>query len=102
MFDVADVVDLAAQVEVEQVQAIAHAGPAKIFQSFDHLGDKQAELAAYATGLLPASRALGGQLHAHADARFDVVQLGVFDDQLQLAEFLYDGDDVLTDFGRQD
>ena len=69
---------------------------AEILQCVDHFGDEQAELGAHAAGLFPAAGALGGELHAHADARFDVVNLGVLDDQFQLAEFFDDGDDVLA------
>ena len=102
VLDVADIVDLAAQVEVQQVHAVAHAVLAEVFQGIDDFVDEQAELGAHAARLFPAARALGGELHAHADRRLDVVQLGVFDDQFQLAELLDDGDDVLADLGRED
>ena len=69
VLDVADVVDLAAEVEVEQVEAVAHAVVAEVFQGVDDFADEQAELGAHAAGLFPAAGALGGELHAHADAR---------------------------------
>src|SRR5207244_2409419 len=102
VLDVADVVDLAAQVEVEQVQAIAHVVSAEVFEGFHDLGNEEAELGADAAGLFPAARALGGELDAHADGGFDVVELRIFDDQLQLAELFDHRNDVLADFGGED
>ena len=61
------------------------------------LGDRQAELRSEAAGRLPAAAAARGELHAHADLRPDAGFLGVFDDQLQLGEFLDDRDDVAAD-----
>ncbi len=102
MLDVADVVDLAAEMEVQKIEAIAHARAAKIFERFDHFGNEEAEFRSHATGLFPATCALGRELYAHADAWFYVVKLGVLDDQFQLAEFFDHGDNVLPDFRRED
>ncbi len=87
---------------MEEVQAVAHVVAAEVFEGFHDLGDEEAELGADAAGLLPAASAFGGEFHADADGRFDVVELGVFDDELQLAELLDHGDDVLADLGRED
>lgn len=87
---------------MEQVKAVAHAVLAEEIERVDHLGDEQAELAPHAAGLFPPPGTLGRQLHPHADARLDVVQLGVLHDQFKLAELLDHRDDVPADFRRQD
>src|SRR5205085_4449802 len=75
VLDVADVVDLAAEVEVQEVEAIAHAVLAEVFERLHDFGDEESKLGADAAGLLPAARALAGELHANTDARLDVVLL---------------------------
>ena len=65
--DLADVGDLAAQVEVQQLQAVVHARALQLLERSQHFGDGQAELGAVAAGRLPAARAAAGQLDAHAD-----------------------------------
>jgi hypothetical protein len=102
ILDVADVVDLAAEVEVEQVEAVAHVIAAEVFEGFHDLGDEEAELGADAAGLFPAACAFGREFHPDADGGLDVVELGVLDDELELAEFFDDGDDVLADLGGED
>ena len=67
--DVADVGDLAAEVEVQQLQAVGHAARLQVLERLQHLGERQAELGAVAARRLPAAGAAGGQLDAHADAR---------------------------------
>ena len=102
VLDVADVGDLAAEVEVDQLQAVGHAALLEVVDRFEHLGQGQAELAAEAGRVLPAAGAARGQLDAHADDRTDLPLLGVADDGLQLGELLDDGDDVLADLAGQD
>src|SRR6185437_5914014 len=102
VLDVADVVNLAAQVEVQQVHAVAHAMLAEIFQGIDDLSDEQAKLRSHAARLFPSARAFGRKFKAHDDRRLDVVKLGVFDDQFEFAEFLDDGNDVLANLGGED
>ena len=99
---VVDVVDLAAQVEMEQVEAVAHFVLAEEFEGVDDFGDKQAKLGADAAGLLPTPRPARGELDADTDRRLYVVQLGVFGDQFQLAELFDHRDDVAADLGGQD
>ena len=67
VLDVADVGDLAAQVEVDQLQAVVHAAGLQVLERLQHLGERQAELGAVAGADSPPARARGGQLDAHAD-----------------------------------
>jgi hypothetical protein len=89
-------------VEVQQVEAVAHAVVAEEVEGLDHFGDEQAELRSHAAGLFPAAAATRGELHAHADAGLDVVGLGVLDDQFELAELFDDGDYIAADLGGED
>ena len=82
VLDVADVGDLAAQVEVDQLQAVGHAALLEVLEGLQHLGERQAELGAVAGAGLPAAGAARRQLDAHADDRPDVQLLGIADDQL--------------------
>ena len=77
---VADVVDLAAEVEVQQVEAVAHAVLAEEVEGVDDFGDEQAELGTHAAGLFPRARAAGGQVQSQGDGRGDVMLLGVLHD----------------------
>ena len=81
VLDVADVGDLAAEVEVHQLQAIGHVALLEVLEGFQDLGQGQAELGAIAGAGLPAAGAAGRQLDAHADRRADVQLLGVADDR---------------------
>ena len=55
--DDADVGDLAAEVEVEQLEAVLHAARLQLLEAAHDLGDGQAELRPEAAGRLPASAA---------------------------------------------
>ena len=57
VLDVADVGDLAAEVEVDQLQAIGHAALLEVLERFEDFGEGQAELGAEAGARLPAARA---------------------------------------------
>ena len=80
--DAADVGDLAAEVEVDQLQAVGHVALLEVLDGLQHLGQRQAELGAEAGADAPAAGPARGQLDAHADDRPDVQLLGVADDQL--------------------
>ena len=95
--DDADVGDLAAEMEVQQLEAVLHAARLQLLEPAHDLGDGQAELRAEAARRLPASAAARGELHAHADLRPDAHLLGGFEDQAQLGVFLDDRDDVPPD-----
>ncbi len=94
VLDDADVRDLAAEMEVEQLEAVGHAAPLQLVEPLKDLGDGQAELRPVAGRSLPASAAARGQLHAHPDVRPDADLLRVLEDQVQLGELLDDRDDV--------
>ena len=69
VLDVADVGDLAAQVEVDQLQAIGHVALLEVLERLQHLGERQAELGAVAGAGPPAAGPARGQLDAHAEHR---------------------------------
>src|SRR5262249_51115588 len=93
--DAADVGDLAAEVEVDQLEAVGHVLLFQVLQGFEDLGQGQAELGAEAGTVAPAAGAPGRQLDAHAQHRPDVQLLGVADQGFQLGELLDDGNDLL-------
>ena len=67
VLDVADVGDLAAEVEVDQLQAVGHVALLEVLERLQHLGQRQAELGAEAGAGPPPAAPRGGQLDAHAD-----------------------------------
>ncbi len=92
--DDADVRDLAAQVEVQQLEAVLHAVRLELFEPLAHLGHRQAELRAIAARRLPSPAAARGQLHAHADVRPHAHLAGVLQDQTQLGVLFDHWDDA--------
>ncbi len=60
--DLADVGDLAAQVEVQQLEAILHAGGFHLIQRLQGFADRQAEFGAISAGGFPAAGAAACQL----------------------------------------
>ena len=97
VLDDADVGDLAAEVEVEELEAVLHAARAQQLEPAQDLGDGQPELRAVAARGLPAAHAAGRQLDAHADLRPHADLLGVLQDQLELGVLLDHRDDVAAD-----
>ena len=95
--DVADVGDLAADVEVHELKAIGHVALLEVLEGFEDLGQGQAELGSKAGARLPPARAAGRELDPHADRRPDVQLLAVADDRLELGELLDDRDHLLAD-----
>ena len=92
VLDRADRRDLAAEVEVQQLEAAQQVVRAQEVDRLDHLARRQAELRAVAARGLPAPRALGRQLDAHADARPHADLLRDLGDERQLGELLDDDD----------
>ena len=99
--DDADVGDLAAKVEVEELEAVLHAARLEFFEAAHDLGDRQAEFRPEAAGGLPAAAAASGQLDAHADLRPHAHLFRRFDDQSELGVLLDDRDDVAADLMRR-
>ena len=95
--DDADVGDLAAEVEVQQLEAVGHAARLQLLEPAHDLGDRQAELRAVAARTLPPAAAAGRELDAEADLRPHADLLGVLEDQAELGVLLDDGDDVAPD-----
>ena len=99
--DDADVRDLAAEMEVEELQAILHAAFLQFFEAAQDFGDRQPELGAEAARRLPAAGSACGQLDAHADVRTHADLLRVLEHQLQLGVFFDDRDDLAAHLLRQ-
>jgi len=86
--DVAHVGDLAAHVEVQQLQAVAHAGIAQALPQVQQLARVQPELGLVAAAVLPLAGAQRGQPHAHAETRLHAQHTGFLQHQLQLGRLL--------------
>jgi len=88
--DIAHVGDLAAHVEVQQVQAVGVFGVAQALPQVQQLARRQPELGLVTAAVLPLARTQRGQTHAHADAGFHVQRLGLLQHQFQLGGLLDD------------
>jgi hypothetical protein len=99
--DDADVRDLAAEVEVQELEAVLHAVGLEFLQTLADLGDREAELRAVPARRLPAAAATRGQLHAHADLRPHADLLRVLENQAELRVLLDDRDDLAAHLERQ-
>ena len=95
--DVADVRDLAALVEMQQLQAVFHPLGGEQFEPFHQFARRQAELAAKAARRLPAAAAARGEFHPHADPRTHAELFRVFEHHVQLGKPLHDRDDMPAD-----
>src|SRR6185295_15888838 len=62
----ADVVELAADVAVEEFEAVEHVVLFEVLDCLEDFGDKEAELAADAGGAFPAAGAAAAELDAQA------------------------------------
>ena len=96
-FDVPNVGDLAAQMEMQQLEAIGHSMVAQFIQAAQHLADGQAELGAETAGGLPAAGATRRQFDPHADLRPHADLLGIVQHHLQLGVLLDDRNDLAAD-----
>ena len=97
----ADVRDLAAQMKVQELEAVLHAERLELFEPLPHLGDGQTELGAIAAGRLPPAAAARRQLDAHADVRPDADLPRILEHQAELGVFLDHRDDPPAHLLRQ-
>jgi hypothetical protein len=96
--DLADIGDLAAQVEVQQVEAVAHAEFFQFLQRAHRLGGRKSELRAVSARGFPAPRPAAGQLDAQADGRPHAHALAIFQDQVQFGVFFHYRDNLAAQF----
>src|SRR5208283_129893 len=99
--DVADVGDLTAEMEVQQLEAILQARGLECFEGADGLCDREAEFRAVPAGGFPAAGAAAGKLDADADLGPHADLLGVFEDQVELGVLFNDEDDAAADLAGQ-
>ena len=92
--DDADVRNLAAEMEVQELEAVLHAVRLQLVEPLPHLGDGQAELRAVAARRLPAAAAARRELDAHADVRPHADLARVLENQPELGVLLDDRDDA--------
>jgi len=96
-----DVGDLAAQVEMQQVQAIGHAAVFQLLERAHSFAGRQTEFGTIPGRRFPAPSPAAGQLDAQPDGGPHAHAFGIFSDQIQLGVLLDDGDDVAPDLLRQ-
>ena len=93
VLDVADVRDLAAQVEVKQFKGVEKLVLLQKVDGLQKFARRQAEFGMIAARRLPAPAAAGRQPQAHADAGAHLGFLGEAGDQGQLARLFHHQDD---------
>ena len=86
--DVADVGDLAAEVEVHQLEDVLPPEPLQLVQQPDQLHRAQPELGVLAAALGPAARAFGRELDPNARRRLHAHLVGHLEQHLELVELL--------------
>ncbi len=101
-FDGEDVRHLRADVEMEQLEAMAEVLRLQHFRGGEQLRGAQAELGVFAAALRPFARALAQQPRADADDRLDAELLGEADDLAQFLELLHHHDDLLAQLDAED
>ena len=102
VLDRADVGDLRADVEVEQLQAVEHADRAQPLDRGHDLGGGEAELGAVARRLHPLAGALGGEPRAHADHGPQVELGGGGQDRVELAHAVHGDHDPAPELLREE
>ena len=102
VLDAPDVLQLAARVAVHELQAVEHVALLQQRVQIEDLADEQAEFGFLAGRFAPASGALAGQLHAHADFRPHAVGCGVLQYQMYFLEVLHHRNDGAAELGRED
>ena len=85
---VPDIGDLAAQMEVDQLEDVLPVHPVEPVEQLHQLDGAEPELRPLPAALGPAARALGGQLDPHAGGRLDAHLVRHLEQHLQLAELL--------------
>ena len=96
LLDRENVRHLRADVEMQQLQAMAEVLRLEHFGGGQNLRRAQAELGVFPAALGPAPRAFGEQPRANAEQRLDAELLGDVDDLPELLEFLDHHDDFLA------
>ena len=86
--DVADVGDLRAHVEMQQLQGVEHSGLAQAADQVEHLPRQQAELGLVAAAVLPFAGTQRRQAHAHAEPGPHAEGPRLLEDDRQLGGFL--------------
>ena len=99
--DLPDVGDLAAQVEMQKLEAILHPGRFQLFQRAQRFGHGQPELRAVPARRFPAPRAAAGQLDPQPDGRPHAYALGMLQDQVELGVFFDHRNDPPADLRGQ-
>src|SRR5207244_2191295 len=92
-----DIRNLAAQVEMQELEAVLHPETLQLFEPAKHLGDGEAEFRAIAAGPLPASAPPGGQLDSYSDLWPDANLRGVLEDEAEFGVFLDNGNHLAAD-----
>ncbi len=95
--DLADVGDLAAQVEVQQLEAILHAERLQLFQRAQRLDRRQPELRPVAARRPPAARTPAGQFEPHAQRRPHAHPPGMLENHVQFGELFDHRNDLPAD-----
>ncbi len=95
--DLPDVGDLAAEVEVQQLQAILHSDGLHLIQRLQGFAHREPEFGTIAAGGFPASRPFARQLKPQADGGPHADPLGVLQDQVQLRVLFDHRDDLPAD-----
>ena len=98
--DDADVRNLAAEMKMQQLEAVFHPAGLQLVQPFQDFSDGEAEFRPVAARRLPAAAAAGRQLHAHADRRPHADLFGQIEDEIELGVFLNNRNDPAPDFLR--
>src|SRR6478735_1184684 len=97
-----DARDLAADMEVQQLQAVEHVALGQAIDDLDHLRGGEPEFGAVARGICPTADALGRQLGANAEQRLDAELLGGSEYDVDLLQALEHDDDGLVELLRQE
>ena len=95
--DLVDLGDLAADMEMQQLDAAEHAVFVQHADGGDDFGHAQAELGVFAAGGGPFAGSLGGEFHPDAQFGLDAGLLGQLDDLFQLKQFFHHQGDVVAD-----
>ena len=98
VLDAAYLGNLAADVEMNQFQAVHHILLLEEVKGFEQFARCQAELAGVTTTLFPLATATRSQLDTDTNVRTHLELLGHFSDEVQFVQFLNDEEDALTHF----
>ena len=88
--------DLAADVEVDEFQAVFQSAGFELVEGFEQFAGRQSELAGVAPAFLPFAASRGSQFDAYADVGAHVQFLGHFVDDVQLVELFHNQKDAFT------